>query len=346
MSLDLLSNGRTVSRVRLGRADLSLTRLGLGGAPLGNLYREVDEDEAVQAVNMAWNLGIRYFDTAPLYGSGLSEKRMGRVLRAHPRQEYVVSSKVGWLIEPDDTIRNDGLYVGLKGGGRRLCDYSRDGTFRSIEDSLNRLGLDRIDIVYIHDLDIACHGADLPRRFAEAMEGAYPALAELRRQGVIGAIGLGVNEWQVCEQAMAHGDFDCFLLAGRYSLLDQSSLSSFLPQCARRNVSVIIGGAFNSGILATGAVPGAYYDYKPAPPPILEHTRRLEAICRHHGVQLAAAALQFPSFHPAVASVIPGGRNGNEIAANVALFEMKLPAALWAELKAEGLLPEAAPVPV
>lgn len=335
---------RAARRRILGRGNLTLTGLGLGGAPLGNLYHAVDEADAGEVLATAWQGGIRYFDTAPLYGSGLSERRMGRALARRPRQDYVLSSKVGWLIEPDTGVKQDGPYVGLD-GSRRRCDYSYGATLRSLEASLQRLGQDRIDIVYIHDLDTACHGDALDDRYGEAMRGAYRALAELRDQGVIGAIGLGVNEWQVCSRALADADLDVFLLAGRYSLLDQSALASFLPACARRGVGVVIGGAFNSGILATGAVADARYDYKPAPADILQRTDRLAAICRRHDVPLAAAALQFPSFHPAVVSVLPGARKVAEMAVNIDLFERRIPPALWSELKAEGLLPPEAPVP-
>lgn len=345
MSPELLTARPRAARRRiLGRGNLTLTSLGLGGAPLGNLYQAVDDADAGQVVAAAWQGGIRYFDTAPLYGSGLSERRMGQALARRPRQDYVLSSKVGWLIEPDAGVRQDGPYVGLD-GSRRRCDYSYGGTLRSVEASLQRLGLDRIDIVYIHDLDTVCHGDALNQRYGEAMSGAYRALAELRDQGMVGAIGLGVNEWQVCARALTDADPDIFLLAGRYSLLDQSALASFLPSCVQRGVGVVIGGAFNSGILATGAVPDARYDYKPAPRDILQRTERLDAICRQHDVPLAAAALQFPSFHPAVVSVLPGARKVAEMAANLDLFERPIPPALWIALKAEGLLPYEAPVP-
>jgi D-threo-aldose 1-dehydrogenase len=248
-------------------------------------------------------------------------------------------------LEDDSSVQQDGPYVGLP-GKRKRCDYSRDGVLRSLEASLQRLGLDRIDIVYIHDLDTACHGRDLPQRFRQAMDGAWPALAELRRQGAIGAIGLGVNEWQVCEQVLQHTDMDCFLLAGRYSLLDQSALASFLPTCQARNVGVVIGGPYNSGILATGPVAGARYDYAPATPAILQRAGELQAICQRHDVPLAAAAIQFPAFHPAVVSVVPGARTVEEMSLNLKLYEQAIPAALWADFKTAGLLAADAPVPV
>jgi len=345
MSIDLIQGRKAGLQRVLGQTGLALSGLGLGGAPLGNLYQSVDADAAQQVVVAAYERGIRYFDTAPLYGSGLSETRMGQALRAMPRQDYVLSSKAGWLLEDDASVQQDGPYVGLP-GRRKHCDYSRDGVLRSLEASLRRLGLDRIDIVYIHDLDTACHGPDLPQRFREAMDGAWPALADLRRQGVIGAVGLGVNEWQVCEQALQHADMDCFLLAGRYSLLDQSALASFLPTCQQRGIGVVIGGPYNSGILATGPVEGAYYDYVPATPAVLQRAGELETVCCRHGVPLAAAAIQFPAFHPAVISVVPGARTAGEMELNMKLYEQAIPAALWSDFKAAGLLGADVPVPV
>lgn len=335
---------RSVDRRRLGRTALMPTAIGLGGAPLGNLYRAVDEAAAIALVDAAFDRGIRHFDTAPLYGAGLSEIRMGRALARRPRDEIVLSSKVGWILEDDPSIADDGPYVALP-GRRRRCDYSRDGALRSIEASLKRLGTDRLDIVYIHDLDIAAHGNDLDRRFAEAMAGAYPALDQLRREGVVGAIGFGVNEWQVCMTALAHGDPDCFMLAGRYSLLDQSALIELLPLCLAREVGVVIGGPYNSGILATGAVPGAHYDYRPADEAILARTRALEVVCRDHGVPLPAAAVQFAGTHPAVVSVVPGMRSVGELETNLRLFDLPIPKALWQDMRRAGLIDPAAPIP-
>ncbi len=320
------------------------TAIGLGGAPLGNLYAAVDEAAATALVDAAFDRGIRHFDTAPLYGAGLSETRMGRALARRPRDQIVLSSKVGWILEDDPSVAADGPYVGLP-GRRRRCDYSGDGALRSIEASLGRLGTDRLDIVYIHDLDTAAHGDDLDARFAEVMAGAYPALARLRAEGVVGAIGFGVNEWQICMTALAHADPDCFMLAGRYSLLDQSALIELLPLCLAREVGVVIGGPYNSGILATGAVPGAHYDYRPAGPEILDRTRALEVVCRDHGVPLAAAAVQFSGAHPAVVSVVPGMRSVAELETNLGLFDLPIPRALWQDMKRAGLIDPAAPTP-
>ncbi len=333
-----MSAARRIGRVALGR-------LGFGGAPLGNLYAALDEAVGLDAVRRAYDLGIRYFDTAPLYGVGLSEHRIGQVLRGVPRDSFVLSSKVGRLLRPlpDPPAVQHG-YVGAL-PFRVEYDYSYDGALRSIEDSLQRLGMARLDIVFIHDIDRFTHGDDQPRRFAEAMDGAYRALARLRDEGTVGAIGLGVNEVQVCLDAAAAGDFDGLLLAGRYTLLDQSALTALLPLCVARGMAIVLGGPYNSGVLATGAVPGAHYDYKPAPPAILDRVAAMEAVCRRFGVTLAAAALQFPLAHPAIAAVIPGARDAAEVSANQALADAVIPAEFWAALRDEGLITPEAPIP-
>lgn len=330
---------------RLGRGNLRVSQLGFGGAPLGNLFSELDEGDATHAVASAFASGIRFFDTAPLYGHGLSEHRIGAALRHRRRDDFVLATKVGRLLRPDPAA-DGGLYRKILPFATAY-DYSYDGVLRSIEDSLQRLGLARIDIVHIHDVDVWTHGsqAAMDARFAEVMKGGYRALLRLREEKVIGAIGVGVNEWQACQRFAAEGDFDCFLLAGRYTLLEQAALDSFLPLCVARDIAVIIGGPFNTGILATGAMEGATYDYRPAPAEVMARVRRIEAICRSHGVALASAALQFPLHHPAVSSVIPGARSAAEIAANVATFDAPIPPALWAELKQAGLLRPDAPTP-
>ena len=330
---------------RLGRGNLRVSQLGFGGAPLGNLFSELDEGDATHAVASAFASGIRFFDTAPLYGHGLSEHRIGAALRHRRRDDFVLATKVGRLLRPDPAA-DGGLYRKILPFATAY-DYSYDGVLRSIEDSLQRLGLARIDIVHIHDVDVWTHGsqAAMDARFAEVMKGGYRALLRLREEKAIGAIGVGVNEWQACQRFAAEGDFDCFLLAGRYTLLEQAPLDSFLPLCVARDIAVIIGGPFNTGILATGAMEGATYDYRPAPAEVMARVRRIEAICRSHGVALASAALQFPLHHPAVSSVIPGARSAAEIAANVATFDAPIPPALWAELKQAGLLRPDAPTP-
>jgi D-threo-aldose 1-dehydrogenase len=330
---------------KLGRTGLRVSQIGFGGAPLGNLFAALSEADAASAVGSAFAAGIRLFDTAPLYGHGLSEHRIGAALRHCRRDDFVLATKVGRLLRPDASAAG-GQYRDILPFAAHF-DYSYDGVLRSVEDSLQRLGLARIDIVHIHDVDVWTHKSQTAtdERFAEAMGGGYRALMRLREEKAIGAIGVGVNEWQACQRFAEAGDFDCFLLAGRYTLLEQAALDSFLPLCVARDIAIIIGGPFNTGILATGPVPGATYNYQPAVPEVMERVGRIETVCRRHGVALASTALQFPLHHPAVASVIPGARSPAEIAANLATFERKVPAALWAELKAAGLLRADAPAP-
>lgn len=337
---------RATDTRRLGRTAVELTVLGFGGSQVGNLHRPVPDDDAGQAVASAWDLGIRYFDTAPLYGQGLGEQRMGRALRRYPRDGYVLSTKVGRLLKPLDPRRGDhGHFVDALPFAVEY-DYSHDGALRSIEDSLQRLGLHRIDVALIHDIDPYNHGPDgQRRRFREAMEGAYPALDRLRREGTLRAIGVGVNSWRVCQEAAEAADFDCFLLAGRYTLLEQEPLASFFPLCQRRGISVIIGAPYNSGILARGTVAGAQHDYAAPSVEVGERTRRIEAVCARHGVSLGAAALQFPLGHPAAVSVLPGPRTPAQVEASVRWLGEAIPGDLWQELKRERLLDADAPTP-
>lgn len=324
---------------------LGLGPLGFGGAPLGNLYAPIVEAEALATVEAAWERGLRHFDTAPHYGHGLSEHRFGQVLRAKRRDDFVLSTKVGRLLSPAaDAPANQHGFVGTLPFIQRF-DYSYDGVMRSFEDSLQRLGMARVDIVYIHDIDRYTQKDEQPRRFREAMEGAYRALERLRASGVVRAIGLGVNNWEVCRDALAHGDFDGFLLAGRYTLLDQSALAELLPLCVERGAGIVIGGPYNSGILATGPVPGARYNYAPATPDILAKTGRLDELCRRFGIPLRAAALQFPLGHKAVLAVIPGARSPAEVEENIALMSVPIPAEFWSSLKREGLLAAEVPTP-
>ena len=325
---------------------VTFTELGFGTAPLGNLYRAVPEAEATATLAAAWDAGARYYDTAPLYGLGLSETRLNPFLRAHPRAEITLSTKVGRLLEVVPPAKRTGIGKFFEVPSRReVYDYSHDGILRSLDASLERLGVDTIDILYVHDLDMQVHGtrAESDRRVAQFMASGYDALVRLRDEGVIRAFGAGLNEWQVCEDLARRGDFDLFLLAGRYTLLEQQALDSFLPLCTERNIGIVLGGPYNSGILATGARPGAFYDYVPAPQPILDRVARIERVCAAHGVPLATAALQFPLHHPAVVSVIPGGQRPAEVAANAAALAAAVPTALWADLKAEGLLRPDAP---
>ena len=332
-------------RRRVGRTAIEVTEMGLGGAPLGNLMSALTDDEATATIEAGLGGGVRYFDTAPFYGYGLSERRMGNVLRHHDRDGFVLSSKVGRLLtaNPEGHGADDEFPYGLPFTAR--FDYSYDGVMRSVEDSLQRLALNRIDILFMHDVDTRTHGTKAADVFATAMDGAYRALESLRGESVIGAVGMGVNEWEICVEAMGRGDFDCFLVAGRYTLLEQRSLETMLPECERRGVSMIVGAPFNSGILATGAGGGGYYDYAAPPPEIIATVRGIEAVCKAHAVPLAAAALQFPLGHPAVAAVIPGARSTAEMNENLALFETEIPAGLWGDLKQEGLLRADAPTP-
>jgi D-threo-aldose 1-dehydrogenase len=305
------------------------------------------EEEAEATVEAAYAQGIRFFDTSPFYGFGLSEHRFGHVLRQKPRDSFVLSTKIGRLLRRGDAKADQrGVFI----GGLPFApafDYSYDGCMRSIEDSYQRLGMPQIDVALIHDVDIWTHGSaeGFERRFREAMDGAYRALVDLRAAGIVKAIGVGVNEVKACLRFAEAGDFDCFLLAGRYTLLEQDGLDDLLPLAEKKDFSIMLGGPFNSGILAVGARPGAHYNYKPAPPEIMERVSRIEAVCKRHSVPLAAAAIQFPLGHPRVASIIPGMVKPEEVARNAELMRHKIPSELWDALKEKGLLKPSAPVP-
>jgi D-threo-aldose 1-dehydrogenase len=336
---------RPSDKRRFGRVDLEVTAFAFGTAPIGNIFREIDEAPAVEMIERAWNAGVRFFDTAPMYGHGLAELRTGQALRWRRRDDFVLASKVGRRLAPARRETIDfAPWVNAAPFAMRF-DYSFDGTLRSVEDSLQRLALERLDIVFIHDIDVFTRGAEQPAVFEAAMDGCWRALERLRAEGAVKAIGVGVNEWEVCQAALERRDFDAFLLAGRYTLLEQDALDSFLPLCEARRAAVVVGGGFNSGILATGSVEGAKYNYAPAPPAILERVRRIEAVCAAHAVPLPAAALQFVVAHPAVPSFCAGTRTVEQLEQNLAWFEHPIPADFWAELKAEGLLRADAPVP-
>lgn len=330
----------------LGRSGLKVTTLGFGGAPLGDLYAHIDEASAVATVETALASGINLIDTSPLYGHGLSEHRIGAALRRSGRKDVVVSTKVGRVAEPFAGRSNGSGYLGGLPHGLRF-DYSYDGAMRSLEQSALRLGVDRIDVVLIHDVDVWTHGESaIEARFAEAMDGAYRALDKLRAAGAVRAIGVGVNEADMCERFARVGDFDTMLLAGRYSLLEQPGLTSFMPLAQQKGIDLMLGGVFNSGILATGPIAGAKYNYQPAPPAILARVAAIEAVCSRHGVPLRRAALQFPLGHPAVASLVMGAVKPEEVTNQVAELSAPVPATLWTELKTEGLLGADVPVPV
>ena len=334
-------------RLGLGRTGLTVTRLGFGAASIGGLFSAVSDDEAVATIDHAWELGIRTFDVAPLYGYGAAERRVGMALAGRPRGDFVLSTKVGRLVRPIDSIppgadidpqaldgREDAYYTRTE-AVRLVFDYSADGVRRSIEESLERLGLDRVDIALIHDPD---------DHWAEAIGRAYPALARMRDEGVIRAIGAGMNQSAMLARFAREGDFDVFLLAGRYTLLDQEALAELLPLCEERGIGVLVGGVMNSGVLADPR-PGSRFNYQPAPAAVVERARRLAAICERHEVPLRAAAIQFPLAHPAVRSLIAGVRRIDHLDEYPELMRRPIPDDLWAELKAEGLITPDAPVP-
>ena len=339
-----MPTGMDILRTRpLGRSRVVLPGLGFGGSVIGNLHRPVAEADAIAAVDAAWRAGIRYFDTAPLYGAGLGERRLAQALRPRPRDAFVLSTKVGRLLRPlppNAPPDPDRLPFEI------VHDYGYEGVMRSVEDSLQRLGVTQIDVLLIHDIDRYNHGPEgEEQRFREAMAGGYQALVRLREQGVTKAIGVGVNNWQILVRCSDSGDFDCFLLAGRYSLLEQGALANFLPLCQARGIGVIVGAPFNSGILAHGARPGATYNYLEPPPEVSARVAAMERVAARHGVSLAAAALQFPLGHPAVTAVLPGPRSATQVDRAVAAFREDIPSAFWLELKEEQLIDRAAPTP-
>ena len=334
-------------QVPVGRTGVRVSRLGFGCAPIGGLYRAVAEEDAISTARHAWDVGIRYFDVAPLYGYGNAERRLGRALAGRPRDAFAVSTKVGRRLDPRDAIapdadvdrqaqagREDAFYVDTP-PVRPVFDYSYDGVLRQVEESLGRLELDRVDILYIHDPD---------DHWESAISGAYPALERLRAQGAVGAIGAGMNQWQMLARFARETDVDIFLLAGRYTLLDQSALPELLPLCEEKGIGIALGGVMNSGILADPR-PGATFDYAPADAPLVERARRLRDVCTSHGVPLKAAAVRFAVAHPAVVSLIAGVRSQEHLDEYPELMRHPIPGTLWEELRAEGLIPEAAPVP-
>ncbi len=331
------------------RASLATQPLALGGAPLGNLFRVVADADASAVIRHAYARGVRCFDTAPHYGNGLSEQRFGTALHDLARESYVLSTKVGRLLHANASAPSaQHAYVEVLPFVQSY-DYSRAGVLRSLEASLQRLTVDRIDIVYVHDLDRPTHGADFDGHFRDLLDGGLPALAALKAAGAIGGYGIGVNGVGICTETLRHADLDAILLAGRYTLADQSALATLLPECARRNVGVILGGPYNSGILASGAHPAdgstPYFDYAPAESAVRERVSEIEDVCRAHAVPLKAAALQFPRAHPAIAVVLVGARTVAELDENVAMMRHPIPPAFWTTLRARGLIDSAAPLP-
>jgi D-threo-aldose 1-dehydrogenase len=317
---------------------MRLSRLSLGCAQLGNLYRAIDDEEAHAVVDAAWVGGIRYFDTAPHYGLGLSERRLGAALAGRPRDDFVISTKVGRLLEPTPhaTGRDDGGFD-VPATHRRVWDFSREGVLRSLTSSLERLGLDRVDIVYLHDPD---------EHWDDALRHAYPALEELRAQGVVSSIGAGMNQTAMLADFARETDMDTFMLAGRYTLLEQGALDELLPLCEERGIGVVAAGVFNSGLLSSpDPARGARYDYGEAPDEIVARARRIADVCAEHGSTLPAAAVAFPLAHPAVVSVCVGTRSVEQMKRNIALYEAGVPDAVWPALRADGLLRADAPTP-
>lgn len=319
-----------------------ITRLGLGGTGFGDMYRASSDEAAQATVDAAWNAGIRYFDTAPHYGAGLSEHRFGLALRNRPRDEYTLSSKVGRLLTPSEPGEIEAPFVGAL-PLRRVIDYTADGARRSIEESLQRMGLDHLDIVYVHDLSPDMFGEQFDHyyRIAAGPGGAFEGLTKLREEGVIKGWGLGVNTIEPCLRALRDSDPDIFLLAGRYTLMETTALDDLFPLCEQRGAKVVLGGPFNSGFLAGGD----NYDYQPANEDKHAQRERLRAVAARHGIDLAAAALQFGLAHPVVAATIPGASSPEHLRRNAALLDVVIPGAFWDELRAEKLVSEQAPLP-
>jgi D-threo-aldose 1-dehydrogenase len=321
-------------RAPLGRTSLEVTRFGLGTAPLAGLYEAVPEDQALAVISRAWDAGIRHFDTAPLYGFGLAEMRLGKALHDKPREEFVLASKVGRLLRADAPPEPGQNFQGTP-SVNPVFDFTYDGVMRSVDESLGRLQLGRIDSLHIHDPD---------DHYDDAIRGAYKALDHLRSEGVIQAVGAGMNQAEMLTRFAREGNFDCFLLAGRYTLLDQIALDELLPICVERGIAIIAAGVYNSGILADPKL-GARYNYTKAPEPLLERARKIRAVCDAHDVPLKAAAVQFPLGHPSVSCVVVGCRSVDQLDESLRMFEVDIPGALWQELKAEGLLRKDAPTP-
>lgn len=330
---------------RIGRTKLHVSQLGFGTAPFGNLMSDVSDAAAHEAVAAALAGGVRYFDTAPFYGHGLAEHRLGAALRVAGRGGAVVSTKVGRLLRPTRApVRSPGTFDNVL-PFEIAFDYSYDGAMRSLEDSLQRMGLSHVDIALIHDVTRKWRGEDFETSYRRAVEGACRALDDLRSAGVVSAIGVGINEVDTLERFARDADFDCFMLAGRYTLLDQTALATLLPICERKSISILLAAPFHSGILVTGARPGAKFWYADAPAETLAHVARLERVCAAHKVSLQAASIQFPLAHPALASVPAGYRSAAEVEAALTACRAPIPADFWAELKHEGLIEAAAPVP-
>ena len=323
------------NQIALGRGGLRVGRYGFGGAPIAGLFDSVSEDQALECMGQAWSAGQRYFDTAPHYGAGLSEHRVGAFLSRKPSNEWVLSTKVGRLLETTSSSTDESAGFVDSPGARRVFDFSRDGIRRSFDASLARLGVDKIDILFLHDPD---------DHWRQAIDEAWPALAELRDEGVVRSIGAGMNQTAMLTRFVQETDMDVVLLAGRYTLLEQEALDNLLPACLERGTSVVIGGVFNSGLLANPHHQPTF-NYQPAAPDVLAKALRIDDVCSRHNVAIAAAALQFPVAHPAVTTVLVGARSAHEVEQNSRFIETPIPDQLWADLLAAGLLRLGTPVP-
>jgi D-threo-aldose 1-dehydrogenase len=323
----------------LGKTGLEISELGFGGAEMGNLYRSVSNIEAYNSLSSAWEQGIRYFDTAPFYGYGLSERRIGDALRFRPHAEFLISTTVGRLLVPDATPKHGDIFPGSL-PFRAIYDYTYDGVMRSFEHSIQRLGIDSIDILFVHDIDHYTHGDAQEKMCEDLLKGGYQALEELRSQKLVKAIGLGVNEWQSCLEIIPHTDLDCIMLSGRYTLLEQEPLKAFFPECDRRKIAIIAAGPYNSGILAHGK----YYNYMEANDEVRLKVEQLQAVCDSYQIELAHAAISFPLLNPQIVSVVAGLRTPDQVNMAVNYIRSPIPAAFWEELKERNLIVKNAPV--
>jgi D-threo-aldose 1-dehydrogenase len=337
--------GALIEKRAIGTTGVEISRIGFGGAPIGDLRRAPSDADAHKLLQSVWDAGVRYFDTAPFYGSGLSERRIGDFLRDKPRDEYVLSTKVGRLLVPDREWAMEKHADRRAMPFRPQFDFTYGGVMKSYENSLQRLGLERIDILFLHDIGAFSQKQNHAKTMRQLLKGGLRALEELRSSGAVGAIGAGVNEWQIIDELMNHARFDVFLLANRYTLLDQAVIDTLFPRILREGVSIVDGAPLNSGILATGPTPTAVYDYAQASDAMIEKTRRIKELTDKHGTTLIRAALNFPLGHPAVTAIIPGFSKEAEFADNLAGYRTAIPGALWSDLKAAGLIHPEAPPP-
>jgi D-threo-aldose 1-dehydrogenase len=335
---------KPLNKRQLGRSSIYVSELGFGGASIGNLYEACTNTEAEATIRKSWDLGMRYFDTSPSYGNGLSERRLGLALHQYPREDYIISTKVGdFLYAVPDRLPPDTIFVDQSPFHLRY-DYSYDGIMRVFEDSLQRLGLNHIDILLVHDLDPIIHEQKtMAQHFRTYLESGYKALDELRSQGRIKAIGFGVKKWEVCAEALKYGDYECFMLERNYTLLEQPAFASFFPLCIKKKISILLAGPFASGVLGSGPVKGAYFHHKKADQRTLDRVKQIQRICHAYSVPIQAAAIQFPLRHPAIASVVVGTHSTQRIQENIDFLHYKIPQALWDALKQEAIIPKTSP---